>query len=75
MFLVWNQNGNERVWNLSDKNINRKLRKALKKAAAPYSPEYENLCAAKNIADMHYAIYSLVGSTPEFSSFVITSGM
>lgn len=75
MFLHWNQNGKERVWNLSEKGITRKLRKALKKAAAPYLPEYEKVCQAKNIADMHYAIYGLVGSTPEFNSFEITSGV
>jgi hypothetical protein len=69
MFLHWNQNGTERVWNLSEKNINRKLRKALKKAVPP-GVQYANLCAAKNIADMHYAIYSLIG-TPEFLSFEI----
>lgn len=71
MFLHWNQNGTERVWNLSEKNINRKLRKALKKVVPP-GVQYANLCAAKNVADMHFAIYSLIG-TPEFLSFEIKS--
>jgi hypothetical protein len=83
MFLHWNQNGTQRVWNLSEKNINRKLRKALKKAVLQYvglseraqqelGVQYANLCAAKNVADMHFAIYSLIG-TPEFLFFEIKS--
>jgi hypothetical protein len=69
VYLHWNQNGTQRVWNLSEKNINRKLRKALKKVVPP-GVQYANLCAAKNVADMHFAIYSLIG-TPEFLSFEI----
>lgn len=71
MYLHWNQNGTKRVWNLTEKNVSRKLRKALKKAVEP-GIQYANLCNAKNIADMHYAIYSLIG-TPEFLSFEIKS--
>ncbi|MNK14262.1 hypothetical protein D3C87_323620 [compost metagenome] len=71
MYLHWNQNGNLRLWNLSEKGVTRKLRKALKKATGP-GVQYANLINAKNIADMHYAIYGLIG-TPEFLSFEIKS--
>lgn len=73
MFLVWVQNGKERVWNLSEKGITRKLRKALKNAVGPLCPEYDKLSRAKNVADMHYAIYTIIGATPAIQSFQIVS--
>lgn len=72
MFLHWNQNGTQRIWNLSEKNINRKLRKALKRNVEKDSNIYQRLCAAITVADMHCAIYGLIG-TPEFTSFEIKS--
>lgn len=71
MFLHWNQNGKQRVWNLSEKGVTRKLRKALKKVVPP-GVQYANVCAAKNVADIQWAVYSLIG-TPEFLSFEIKS--
>lgn len=72
MFLHWNQNGKERVWDLSITGSTRKLRKSLKKNVPRDSLVYERLCRAKNIADMHLAIYPLIGTT-DFASFEIKS--
>lgn len=71
-YLHWNQNGKQRVWNLSMPRSTSKLRKALKKCVDIGSVEYLKLVASKNIADLHHAIYGLVG-TPEFLSFEIKS--
>jgi hypothetical protein len=72
MYLHWNQNGNQRVWDLSMAGSTRKLRKSLKKNVPRDSLVYERLCRAKNVADLHLAIYPLIG-TPEFASFDINS--
>lgn len=71
MYLRWNQNGVLRVWNLSAKGTTRKLRNSLKKAVG-YGPIFEALSNAKTIADMHYLVYGLKG-TSEFKEFEITS--
>ncbi len=72
MYLHWKQNDRQRVWDLSITGSTRKLRKSLKKAVERFSPEYEKLCRAKNVADLHLAIYALIG-TPEFQHFEIKS--
>lgn len=72
MFLHWNQNGNLRLWDLSVIGSTRKLRKSLKKNVPQDSLMYDRLCKAKNIADLHLAIYPLIG-TPEFLQFEIKS--
>jgi len=86
MYLHWNQNGRERVWDLSENNINRKLRKAVRIAlnklakqvsdgtivSAGIVDAYSKLCEAKNVADIHFAIYGLIGGN-EFQSFEIRS--
>lgn len=72
MFLHWNQNGSLRVWDLSLVGSTRKLRKSLKKNVPRDSLVYDRLCRAKNVADLHLAIYPLIGS-PEFESFEIKS--
>lgn len=73
MFLIWNHNGKERIWDLSLVGSTRKLRKSLKKNVPRDSLVYERLCRAKNVADLHLAIYPLIGTT-EFLSFEIKSG-
>lgn len=73
MFLFWNQNGKERVWDLSITGSTRKLRKALKKAVPLDSMAMERLQKAENISDLHHAIYYMVGRDDNFVSFEIKS--
>lgn len=72
MYLHWINNGRERIWNLSETGITRKLRKSLKREVPNDSLVYERICKAKNVADLHLAIYPLIGM-PEFEMFDIRS--
>lgn len=72
MYLHWKQNGRDRIWDLSEKNITRKLRKALRKAVEPGGIEDSLLMKATNVADMHHAIYYRIGEN-EFQHFEIRS--
>lgn len=72
MFLVWVNNGNKRVWNLREKKVLSKLRKAVRKHVLDDKQALDRVNYAKNIAELNHAIYYKIG-TPAFEYFKIVS--
>lgn len=72
MKIIWMNNDNERIFDtLKTKKLLSKLKKAVKKHINDPAI-IDRVNRSKNVADVHWSIYSLIGNS-EFQEFKITS--